>query len=887
MRALRVLLALFLAAGPAQAQPAGDILARYAIPSDEAAASAPEGDAPPGSGKKLAELEANLALVSESLEAFAHPRDADKALLAAKPRLPAGTAPFLRDRAAALDALYRTLAVVDYTWALRFPDPACEPAARRAALLRSDDGLFLDPFSGKTSAWMTALLGPKAAGKSLESALDQASASAPPSQAEYARLRARQNLITRALAAEDAVGEARSALYCKRAETRMKLATANRVSGPVLAGRSSEEKISRQGLVILAGKSAEGLEARGAGVVIGTKSGIRVLTDRRLGGGEVAALVDGNSSPVTLSVEREDEGSGLLLMRPEGAVGEPLILADAAPVKNDLVFAFAHSDRLGAWTKTQGLVTSAGPDQFSTDAVADASMAGGAVLDEEGRVTGLLVLRRAEGGPGDWLAGIPAPALRSWLDEGEGPGAGPAPLADSGTTRILTASRPLLDSLSPGRDAIAASADAIYTQTPWGTVRGVCKANCGDASPGSSYSGGNDGSRELGEALGKLAAVGVQTLIFKGIPALFRGIGSLFKSKPHAAIPVPIRSAPVRQLVEKKPEPPKPEIKCELKPVDVPPSVRAEDAVVKVQLSCVDLNGIEKNIDVSNQPISFDLGWVDKAAQHENIEAVTDANGIASFMFRVNNEITRAERSFEDLDRHDPDKRYQTPPDEQDRSSALQNAGRTLIEAGDAKPAEAPKKKPVEANAGHVLAVAGIGAAVCAVARLGGRRVIVAGGTRIAGGVIGGPAGIAISVVATAMTIPWDLAKKPSSADSPNKSGKHTPNDRFAELEEEEKKRKCLPATPENIRAVASNSTMVSLQPRVSAPRIQTYIDMIEMGNMPPPIKVSEDVIIVDGNHRYIAGLLCKVEVDRTPYPAPFSVPRYPIKSIEVILLQW
>ncbi|MCR4295914.1 MAG: serine protease, partial [Elusimicrobia bacterium] len=531
-------------------------------------------------------MEADLALVSEGLESFAHPQDAAKALLAAKPRLPAGTPRFFRDRATALDSLYRTLAVVDYTWALRFPNPSCSPSEMRGELLRSDDGLFVDPVSGQTSAWMTALLGPVAKGRNLEAALDRASATATPSQAEYARLRARQNLITKALGSDEAVGEARAGLYCKRAETRERLAAANRASKQVLAARSSEARASRQGVVIVAGKTSGGLEARGAGVVVNTKSGIRVLTDRRLGDGEVVALVDGKTNPVPLTIDREDEPSGLLLLRPAGDVGEALTLALAAPEKDDLVVAYAHSERLGAWTRTQGLVTSAGSNQFQTDAIADASMTGGAVLDEEGRLAGLLVLRRTAAG--EWPAAIPAPALNSWLEGGRAPDPERGLSLDAGTTKILTASRPLLDSLSVGQGAItAARAADIYTPTPWGTVRGVCMANCEDSAPAASYSGGSNGNRELGEALGKLGAVAVEALIFKGIPALFRGLGSLFKSRP--SLPAPsIRSATIRDVAqaEKPPEPQK--IKCTFAKINEPPRVGVDPVELKVRFHCDD-----------------------------------------------------------------------------------------------------------------------------------------------------------------------------------------------------------------------------------------------------------------------------------------------------------
>ncbi len=680
MRVLRVLLALLLGSGPVQAQPVVDLLSRYTIPADESAASAPEGDAPQGSGKRLAALESDLALVSESLEGFAHPQDADKALLAAKPRLPAGTAPFFKDRTMALGALYRTLAVVDYTWALRFPDPPCAPAAKRSALLRSDDGLFLDPFSGKTSPWMTALLGPNAKGKDLESALDQASASVTPSEAEYARLRARQNLITKALASEDAVGEARAKLYCKRAETRVKLAAANRAVGPMLAARSSREESSRRGLILLAGKTAEGLEVRGAGVVLETKSGIRVLTDRRLGAGEVVALLDGRSAPVPLSVDREDERSGLLLLRPDGDLGEALVLADAAPKKDDLVFAFAHSDRLGAWTKTQGLVTSAGPDQFQTDAVADASMTGGAVLNEEGRVVGLLVLRPVAGSTIDWPAAVPTHILLEWLDGGVAPAALPVDLADQGTTKILTASMPLLQSVSVG-DGATTAGYGFDTQTQWGSVHAKCMANCGDSSPSSSYSG--NANAELGEALGKLAVIGAEALIFKGVPALFRGIGSLFKSKPrrNEAQAATIDREPIQiqeiRVEPPKPEPPKPE--CSFEPVNPPKTIGVEPVEIKMRFSCKNVEGVPK-VRLGGHKVIFRVGW--EGLPQSTFTIPTDDEGYAPLPIAIQGVEVASQKAHDALDNYDPDKtRTSAAPPAEDSHGGATAATSDLVNA--------------------------------------------------------------------------------------------------------------------------------------------------------------------------------------------------------------
>lgn len=892
MRALRVLLATLLAAGPVQAQPVVELLTRYAVPADETAASAPEGDAPQGSGKKLAELEADLALVSEGLESFAHPQDAAKALLAAKPRLPAGTATFFRDRATALDSLYRTLAVVDYTWALRFPNAPCSPAEKRGELLRSDDGLFVDRASGQTSAWMTALLGPVAKGKDLEAALDRASVSAMPSQAEYARLRARQNLITKALGSDDAVGEARAGLYCKRAETRVRLAAANRTSKQVLAARSSETKASRQGVVIVAGKTAEGLEARGAGVVVNTRAGIRVLTDRRLGDGNVVALVGGKTAPVPLTIEREDEPSGLHLLKPEGDVGEALPLAETSPEKDDLVSAYAHSERLGAWTRTQGLVTSASLNQFQTDAIADASMTGGAVLDEEGRLVGLLVLRPTA--TGVWPTAVPAPALKIWIEGGRAPEAESGLAVDGGTTKILTASRPLLESISIGEGAIVARAADIYTPTPWGTVRGVCMANCEDSAPSSSYSGGSNGNRELGEALGKLGAVALEALIFKGIPALFRGIGSLFKSRPSISAPS-IRSAPVRDVVQqaKPPEPPK--IKCTFAKIDEPSRAWVDAVELRVRFHCDD-EGSSIKVPLGGQKVTFTLGWnkekkagKEESDQYTKIERVTDAQGYASLTFLINNPETNAERNFANLDSYDPDKRRSVSPRGYPGATINAASPTQVKETSDA----------AAAGAATVVQLLGKGKSVqstVSISLTGGK--VAAGGTLGELAVTGVAAG-AVLVLGGAVVIfsvnyglnemiaaqdKYNQAIDTRRDDSP-KSRETRLKEQFDELEEEAG-RKCQPATVANIKNAVKKSEMNTMQPSVSAPGVQTYVDMIEKGLVPPPIKVDRDVI-VDGNHRYIAGLLCNVEVGRIPATAPLSYPRYPIRLIKVDELDW
>jgi RHS repeat-associated protein len=55
------------------------------------------------------------------------------------------------------------------------------------------------------------------------------------------------------------------------------------------------------------------------------------------------------------------------------------------------------------------------------------------------------------------------------------------------------------------------------------------------------------------------------------------------------------------------------------------------------------------------------------------------------------------------------------------------------------------------------------------------------------------------------------------------------------------------------IRDALRNAPLKTVQRGVSKPAIERYVDMLNQGKEPPPIKVDGDVI-VDGNHRYIAG---------------------------------
>ncbi|QIA75991.1 hypothetical protein FEE42_00735 [Rodentibacter caecimuris] len=99
---------------------------------------------------------------------------------------------------------------------------------------------------------------------------------------------------------------------------------------------------------------------------------------------------------------------------------------------------------------------------------------------------------------------------------------------------------------------------------------------------------------------------------------------------------------------------------------------------------------------------------------------------------------------------------------------------------------------------------------------------------------------------------------------------------------EEEKRRKCKEPTIENIKDVTKNTPYYTLQSGVSIPMLRDYTLLIEQGSVPPAIKMDNNVI-VEGNHRMVAGLLC----DQIPPIAPGVVPpsqTYRIKPLKDIV---
>lgn len=165
-RVIAAFIALLLVVPPVSANPLAFALANQGTAediSDPAASNGREAyGEPSGSGEMdsadLAKLGRRLTVIGLSYETFrdASNLDADAELLIDYTS-PQGLIPNPADRAQTLDHVYRALALLDYTQALRYPEGETCARANRTALLRSADGLFADPKTGELAPWLKAL----------------------------------------------------------------------------------------------------------------------------------------------------------------------------------------------------------------------------------------------------------------------------------------------------------------------------------------------------------------------------------------------------------------------------------------------------------------------------------------------------------------------------------------------------------------------------------------------------------------------------------------------------------------------------------------------------------------------------------------------------------
>ncbi|WP_276878192.1 RHS repeat-associated core domain-containing protein [Chryseobacterium joostei] len=71
---------------------------------------------------------------------------------------------------------------------------------------------------------------------------------------------------------------------------------------------------------------------------------------------------------------------------------------------------------------------------------------------------------------------------------------------------------------------------------------------------------------------------------------------------------------------------------------------------------------------------------------------------------------------------------------------------------------------------------------------------------------------------------------------------------------------KTITVSQETVTQALQNSNLQTTQGVVSGPMVERYVEKIQNGETAPPIKVTSEGVIVEGNHRYVAGKLTGTE---------------------------
>ncbi|HXT01338.1 MAG TPA: hypothetical protein VN915_11730 [Elusimicrobiota bacterium] len=671
---MRLAVALLLLAGavPAGAadaprDPLAILVELLSAPIDETAAAAP--GAPAENSENLARIQGGLIAAAEGYESLRTPAHAAAAQGALVKETDPALKPFFKNRDASLDAIYRTLAVVDYTWALRFPPAACAATERRRALLQAPDGLFVDPDVGDLSPWMARLLGPSSFGRSPEEALDQASQSLKLTSSAYEKLRVRATHLTEELAGGSTPGGDRGRLYCERADLYEQLARAHRVEhGPTLASLKTEgeETDAAASVFLVAAPNGNDYRALGAGFLVQTEKGPKFVTDATIARGHQKLYAfahpasDGKlGDPIPVIIERITNGNGPAVGRLGRAIAAPALnLADKSPTPDELVRGLGPLRMAGPWTVTQGLVTGAGSSTFQSDAVLSAEMAGSPVLNDRGEAAALIIRR------GEDVTALRVEKLRAFLERK------PVELSDaefiasrnSGSASLLTTARPVDEYAwsAPGASAIESGLPTSlggvsweggggvggfrptgYAGPPSGYSSGFAPRSSGYSDGGSAERIGNDLGSALGDAAGKLMVYGMQKL--------FQGIYSLFHPQPSSGQDV---IAKKQKAATPPPPPPEPKIIGLALSVDPPDAAPGQQVTLVAQLS---FQGDYK------QKSDITIGFTaqgDKAyfgtPDHKlkNTTGRTDTAGRATALLTLEESVAmNSENEFNDLDR--------------------------------------------------------------------------------------------------------------------------------------------------------------------------------------------------------------------------------------------
>ncbi len=616
MRLARRVIALALCgligAGPASANPLAYVLAgqesapEVVDPSasnvrEAAGEPASEGELDSADLSKLAGRLSTIALGYESFPSEAH-IGAESSRVLVDYTAPQGLIPNPADRVQTLDRVYRSLALLDYTRALRYAEgESCARVARRS-LLRSPDGLFSDLKTGELAPWLKAELKRSRAGEAPASL--QTASAREWTQLAYLKTLAAARGETRKLADQGVVGAERAGAYCRRARLHEDLASAQ------AALKWPSPDFSTQTEAVL---EARWGDERATALALEWEGKPVIVVPGRLTPSEYEAPDLFTKSGKKISASYSRRGPTLSLLSPISAVAL-LRFSEKLEAGEQIGYVVGHPIQGGSWSLARGLAQPPGNGLIVTDAAIDEGQAGAPLLDAQGRLLGVVA---------GWGAAYDAASLRGWLKDG-----GTLPAVDEsapelGTGALLTASA----TFAPKENGGLIEAGSYFNTNPTGKCVDVRGCDPAPPSGGSSYAPNPYAGCPPTQCYPAFMAP---------VMGLFGLIGKALKSRPRAAAPrVADRGETPKRVEKKEPERlPDPKATVTLLPV----SVKAGEEIV-FQAT---VKGNRKEMKTAGLTIDFTVEY-DK--ETKSASAVTDASGVAVLKIKP----SPAARSFADL----------------------------------------------------------------------------------------------------------------------------------------------------------------------------------------------------------------------------------------------
>ncbi len=175
---------------------------------------------------------------------------------------------------------------------------------------------------------------------------------------------------------------------------------------------------------------------QGAGVIISASG--QVLTNAHVVASAVEVRIEfSDGSAATGAIVRRDEEQDLAVVQLEGPMAWPPIdVRSESPEVGMSVYVIGHPVGLG-WTVSQGIISgvrpsaeTGGPPLLQTDAAISPGNSGGPVLDEHGRLVGIVQAKLVAPGIDNIAFVIPAATVRSFLDRPDSVGWSRVPSAE-------------------------------------------------------------------------------------------------------------------------------------------------------------------------------------------------------------------------------------------------------------------------------------------------------------------------------------------------------------------------------------------------------------------------------------------------------------------------